>query len=63
MIIDSFSKYPEVFLTEHADSKFTMLALRQFCSREGIPRVLVTDNGTHFSASVVHDWLSSVSCV
>ena len=62
VLIDSFSKWPEVFLTESASSDFTIKALRKTFSREGIPKVLVSDNGTHFNAQNVKSWLKSINC-
>lgn len=62
VIIDSFSKWPEVFFTSSPSAAFTIHALRKVFSREGIPTVLVTDNGSHFSAKVVTDWLNSIGC-
>jgi transposase InsO family protein len=60
IIIDSFSKYPEVFLTEHATAEFTQAALRKFFAREGIAQVLVSDNGTHFTAHELQSWLRKI---
>ena len=57
---DSYSRYPEVFLTTSASGDFTTTALRKFFSREGIPQVLVTDNGTHFNASSLQEWLKQI---
>jgi hypothetical protein len=31
-------------------------------SREGVPSVLVTDNGTHVAAASVTEWLKSIGC-
>jgi len=60
VVIDSYSRYPEVFLTTSASAHFSKIALRKFFSREGIPRVVVSDNGTHFTGSELHDWLKSL---
>ena len=37
--------------------------MRKFFAREGIPRVLVTDNGTHFTAASFNTWLDSIGCL
>jgi transposase InsO family protein len=63
IVEDSYSKFPEVFLTTNATADFTMLALQKFFSREGVAQVLVTDNGTHFSASHLQQWLKSINCI
>jgi transposase InsO family protein len=62
VIIDSYSKWPEVFFTEHMTANFTMQALRKAFSREGVPIAVVSDNGSHFSASCVTQWLESLGC-
>ena len=57
VVIDSYSRWPEVFITSTADADFTQRVLCKLFSREGIPSVLVTDNGTHFTAATLTDWL------
>lgn len=61
VVIDSYSKWPEVFLTKSANADFTMKALRKCFSREGSPSVIVSDNGTHFTADSIQSWLKSIS--
>lgn len=63
VIEDSYSKYPEVYLTTSASAEFTMVALRKFFTREGIPHCLVTDNGTHFTGQPVKDWLREIGVI
>ena len=63
IIEDSFSRYPEVFFTTSATANFTMTALRKFFTREGIPQTLVTDNGQHFSAKELNDWLKGIGVI
>ncbi len=62
ILIDSYSKWPDVFLTTKADGAFTKLAMRRTFIREGVPLTVVTDNGTHFTSSEVQDCLKSVGC-
>ena len=62
VVIDSYSKWPEVFFTKSPCADFTIQALRKVFSREGVPVVLVTDNGSHFSAKAVTEWLTSIGC-
>lgn len=63
VIIDSYSKWPEVFLTEKADSSFTERCLRSYFSREGTPQTIVSDNGTHFTERNLNQWLSSLNII
>jgi len=62
VIIDSFSRWPEVFLTTNPTAEFTQIALRKTFSREGVPFAFVTDNGTHFTAKILEDWLTGLGC-
>lgn len=62
VIEDSYSKYPDVFLTKNPTADFSKWALRRFFAREGIPQVLVSDNGTHFTGAALQDWLKSIGC-
>ena len=62
IVEDAFSKFPEVSLTTNATTEFTKTALRKLFAREGIAQVLVTDNGTHFTADHLRSWLKSIGC-
>jgi len=60
IIIDSFSKFPEVFLSTSASGEFTQRAFQKYFSREGIPQYVVSDNGTHFKSKELQQWMKSV---
>lgn len=62
IIEDSYSKFPEVFLTKGATAEFTKSALQKFFAREGISQVFVSDNGTPFTAELLQQWLKSIGC-
>ena len=62
VMIDSYSKWPEVFLTSMPTTSFVIQALRKCFSREGIPQVLVTDNGSQFCSGEMKTWLDSIGC-
>ncbi|VDP20771.1 unnamed protein product [Echinostoma caproni] len=62
VIVDSYSRWPEVYFATTPSSEFTIRALRKTFSREGSRMHIVTDNGSHFTAKKVTDWLNSVSC-
>ena len=58
VIEDSYSKYPEVFVTTSAPtSEFTIWALRRFFAREGVPHIMVSDNGSQFTSEKTQMWL------
>ncbi|XP_064487305.1 uncharacterized protein K02A2.6-like [Ornithodoros turicata] len=50
VIVDSHSKWIEAIPLRHATSESTVTSLRAVFSRFGIPRTLVTDNGTPFTS-------------
>ena len=62
VVEDAFRKFPDVFLTTSACAEFTKKALRKLFSREGIAQVIVSDNGRHFTAEALQDWLKSIGC-
>ena len=62
VLIDSYSKWPEVFLTSVPTTSFVIHALRKCFSREGIPQVIVTDNGSQFCSVEMKTWLDNIGC-
>ena len=55
LIVDSFSRWLEAFVTSNKTSLTTLVHLRETVARYGIPRVIVTDNDPTFvSAQFEH---------
>ena len=50
VLVDSFSKWPEVIPTKNISSKATIEILREIFSRFGLPDTLVSDNGSQFTS-------------
>ena len=50
LIVDSFSKWPEIFKCRHPTSTNTVNVLNELFNRFGAPKTLVSDNGTQFTA-------------
>lgn len=50
ILVDSLSKWPEVVKCKHPTSRNTISALDEIFSRFGVPRTLVSDNGTAFTS-------------
>ena len=48
IVIDYFSRYPEVVKLTSTTSKSVIAALKSMCSCHGKPVLLVSDNGPHF---------------
>lgn len=51
VIIDAYSKWPEIFEMPSTDTGRTIEKLREVCSRFGLPEMLISDNGTQFQSS------------
>ncbi|KFD62281.1 hypothetical protein M514_14189 [Trichuris suis] len=51
LLVDSFSKWPEICLLERITSESVIDALKTIFSHHGVPLVLVTDNGRQFVSS------------
>lgn len=58
IMVDSHSKWVEVFKTKTITSSFTIDKLRDLFSHYGIPEMIVTDNGTQFTASDFENFTS-----
>lgn len=48
IIVDSFSKWIEVFITKNPNAEFTLEKLYETACRFGLPDTIVTDNGVQF---------------
>ena len=51
MIVDSYSKWPEVFKYKHPTATNTIRLLNQVFCRLGVPNTIVSDNETMFTGS------------
>ena len=51
VIVDSYSKWPEVFKYKHPTARNTIRALNEVFSQLGVPNTIVSDNGTMFTGS------------
>lgn len=57
VIVDSFSKYPEIYPTTSTNSKTTIDFFSDAFARHGIPQTLVTDNGPQFRSHEIESYL------
>lgn len=48
LVINSYSKWPEIVATATISARATIRILREIFSRFGMPNVLVSDNGSQF---------------
>ncbi|KAF2898925.1 hypothetical protein ILUMI_07250 [Ignelater luminosus] len=51
VITDAFSKWVEVYEVTRADSQLTIEVLREVCSRFGLPKTIMSDNGSQFTSA------------
>ena len=56
VIVDAFSRWPEIFETKSTTSTATTRLLQKFFSEHGYPELLVSDNGTQFSSQEFEDY-------
>ena len=59
IIIDAYSKWMEVHITNSATSAITIDKLRNTFTTFGLPEILVTDNGTNFTSKEFDEFLKS----
>ena len=50
IVVDAYSKYPDVIPVPSMTSRQTVTALRKLCAQHGLPETLVSDNGTQFTS-------------
>ena len=50
IVVDYFSRFPEVITLSSTTSKSVILAMKAIFARHGIPQVVVSDNGPQFSS-------------
>uniref|UniRef100_A0A914Y6S4 Integrase catalytic domain-containing protein n=1 Tax=Panagrolaimus superbus TaxID=310955 RepID=A0A914Y6S4_9BILA len=56
IIVDSYSKWMDVIVLKTANTKTTLQALTRYIADNGLPRVLVTDNGSQFASGVFAEY-------
>nr|VZI29970.1 unnamed protein product [Spirometra erinaceieuropaei] len=56
ILVDAYSKWPEVALLNPATSSATIAFLRLIFSQHGLPEFLVSDNGSQFISSTFEDF-------
>jgi hypothetical protein len=59
VIVDAYSKWPEIISMNSTNTESTIRVLRDVFSRYGIPVLLVSDNGTQFTSEEFENFLRS----
>jgi transposase InsO family protein len=50
IVVDAYSKYPDVISKPSTTSRQTVAILRMLCAQHGVPVTIVSDNGTQFTS-------------
>lgn len=56
VVVDAFSKWPEIIIQPQTTSLHTIAKLRELFACFGVPDVLVSDNGTQFTSKSFNDF-------
>ena len=59
LVVDYFSRYPEIFKLRITTSGDVISALRSIFSRHGVPEVMVSDNGPQYSSQEMKEFAST----
>lgn len=59
IIVDAYSRWPELFMVNNTNSATVIKLLRQVFSTHGLCEVLVSDNGTAFVSSETEEFLKA----
>ena len=62
VMVDAYSKWPEVHLMYSTTSAEVIKRLRRTFAQEGVPMTLVSDNGPQFVSDEIEAWLKNVGC-
>lgn len=57
VVVDAYSKWPEVHVVPVQTSTSAITVLQDLFARYGVPRVLVSDNGTQFTSAEFHRFI------
>ncbi|PIO55758.1 integrase core domain protein, partial [Teladorsagia circumcincta] len=59
VVVDAFSKWPEVIPMTSTTSTATLRELRRLFAQFGLPQIIVSDNGTQFTSAEFQDFCRS----
>ena len=62
VMVDAYSKWPEVHLMSSTTSTEIIKRLRRTFAQEGVPITLVSDNGPQFVSGEMEAWLKNINC-
>ena len=56
LVVDAFSKWPEVFPMQSTDTSSTINKLRHLFATFGVPETIISDNGTQFTSQLFREF-------
>lgn len=62
ILVDSFSKWPEIMIVNDVSCKTVIMCLRKIFSRFGVAKTVVSDNGTGFVGEESRAYLDKIGC-
>lgn len=57
IVVDYFSKYPEIVLLNSSNSSSVITHLKSIFARHGIPNIVISDNGPPFNSKELSDFM------
>lgn len=60
LCVDNFTRYIEIFPLRKTNAETILSKLWEVCCRWGLPRYILSDNGTQFTSKVYTDWCNSL---
>ena len=60
-IIDHSTRYPEAFALKEIDAKYVANALIELFSRVGLPKIILTDQGSNFKSQLLKELYEMVN--
>jgi hypothetical protein len=61
VVVDAFSKWPEIGMMDNSTSATTIRFLEHVFARQGLPKIVVSDNGTCFTSHEFQSFLAGYS--
>jgi len=62
VMVDAFTKWPEVHVVNTINSSETIRRLRRTFSQMGVPETIVSDNGPSFVSKEIEEWFVGIGC-
>jgi hypothetical protein len=61
IVVNAYSKYPEVVPVPRITSRQTVTTIRKLCAQHGVPETIVSDNGPQFTSQEFKDFCIAIT--